>query len=888
VGIIKSFFGDSNSREIKKLEPSIFEINKFEEDFKDLSDSKIKEESKSLKEEVRKELEDRKDEWVKLPDDEQSKMRRRIEDDVLGKHLPRAFALVREAAKRTIDQRHFDVQLMGGIILHEGKIAQMRTGEGKTLVSTLPVYLNALTGRGVHVVTVNDYLARRDTGWMGQIYSFLGLSVGTVIQEMSYLYDPSFEDESALDENLIHLKQVDKKDAYLADITYGTNNEFGFDYLRDNMVGDLSQMAQRDLHYAIVDEVDSILIDEARTPLIISAPAEKSADLYYKFADLVKKLKKDKDYNVDEKAKASTLTEEGIANVEKMLGMGNIYEEGGIQLVHHLEQALKAQALFKLDKDYVVKDGEVIIVDEFTGRLMHGRRYSEGLHQAIEAKESVDIKRESRTMATITFQNYFRMYEKISGMTGTASTEAEEFSRIYKLEVTEVPTNRDNLRKDMPDVVYKTEDAKFNAVAEGIKEITKTGQPILVGTVSIEKNEKLSSLLRRNGVKHEVLNAKNHEQEAHIITQAGKLGGVTIATNMAGRGVDIILGGYPKNEEEQKKVKKLGGLYVIGTERHESRRIDNQLRGRSGRQGDPGTSRFFVSLEDDLMRVFGSDNIKGLMDRLGLPDDQAIENKMLSRALESAQKKVEGHNFDIRKHLLEYDDVINKHREAIYRRRKRVLKAESLKDEIIEMLSFEIANLVHAHVSVDTGIISEDGLREIKNGLRSILPQGYVLPDLSENPEKLIDDIAHLISEEYEKKEAESGEKNMRLLEKAVYLRIIDTWWIEHLEAIDSLKEGIGLRGYGQRDPLVEFKREAYSLYERLITGIEGDVSKTIFKVQLAKQEQPQNITPLTEGKKYHEEAGSGHVSSKSGKKVGRNDPCPCGSGKKYKKCCGK
>jgi len=888
VGILKSLFGDANSKEIKKLEPSIFEINKFEEAFKKLSDSKVKEESANLKDEVQKELQDRKDEWEKLPDDEQPTMRRKIEDEVLGKHLPRAFALVREAAKRTIGQRHFDVQLMGGIILHEGKIAQMRTGEGKTLVSTLPVYLNALTGRGVHVVTVNDYLARRDTGWMGQIYSFLGLSVGTVIQEMSYIYDSSFEDESALDENLVHLKQVNKKDAYSADITYGTNNEFGFDYLRDNMVGDLSQMAQRDLHFAIVDEVDSILIDEARTPLIISAPAEKSADLYYKFADLVKKLRKDKDYDVDEKAKAATLTEDGIQNVEKMLGMGNIYEEGGVQLVHHLEQALKAEALFHLDKEYVVKDGEILIVDEFTGRLMHGRRYSEGLHQAIEAKEGVEIKRESRTMATITFQNYFRMYEKLSGMTGTASTEAEEFSRIYKLEVTEIPTNRDNLRKDMPDVVYKTEDAKFNAVAEEIKEITKTGQPVLVGTVSIEKNEKLSKLLRRNGVKRNVLNAKNHEQEAHIITQAGKLCGVTIATNMAGRGVDIILGGYPKVEEEQEKVKKLNGLYVIGTERHESRRIDNQLRGRSGRQGDPGTSRFFVSLEDDLMRIFGSDNIKGLMDRLGLPDDQAIENKMLSRALESAQKKVEGHNFDIRKHLLEYDDVINKHREAIYRRRKRVLKSQSLKDEMIEMLSLEIADLVHAHVSVDTGIISEEGLKEIKNGLRSIFPQGFILPELPENPEKLVDTIAHLVSEEYEKKEQSSGEKNMRLLEKAVYLRVIDTWWIEHLEAIDSLKEGIGLRGYGQRDPLVEFKREAYSLYERLIAGIEGDVSKTIFKVQLVRQEQPKNVTPVTEGKKYHEEAGSGHVSSKAGKKVGRNDPCPCGSGKKYKKCCGK
>ena len=937
---LDKIFGDTNKKVLDKIQPKIEAINSFEKEIGKLSPAQIKERTQKIKEKIQKELEKRSKEWEDISDEKEAKERRRkIELEVLDEVLPEVFALVREAARRTIGERHFDVQLLGGIVLHEGKISEMKTGEGKTLVATLSVTLNALTGRGVHIVTVNDYLARRDTGWMGEIYNFLGLTVGTIIHDESFQFDKSYEAENVLDPKLRHLKPVSRREAYECDITYGTNNEFGFDYLRDNMVADLSEAAQRELHYAIVDEVDSILIDEARTPLIISAPAEESTEKYYQFARLIRNLKEHDDYAIDEKLRAATLTEEGIAKMEKLLGVSNIYEQGGVELVHHLEQALRAETLFKKDRDYVVKDGEVIIVDEFTGRLMFGRRYSEGLHQAIEAKEGVEIKRESRTLATITFQNYFRMYEKLAGMTGTAATEAEEFHRIYKLEVVEIPTNEPMIREDLQDLIYKTEEAKFKAVVEDIKERYQKGQPVLVGTVSIKKNERLADLLKRDGIPFELLNAKNHEREAQIIAQAGKPGAVTVATNMAGRGVDIILGGRPpaeiknqkskiKNEEdrelkqwkeEHEKVKKIGGLTVIGTERHESRRIDNQLRGRSGRQGDLGVSRFHVSLEDDLMRIFGSDRVKGMMDALGLPEDQPIEHGMLSRAIESAQKKVEGNNFDIRKHLLEYDDVINKHREGIYSRRKKVLESESLKEEILEILSREVASLISFYLKAEAPEEEKkkkEPLREIEENLRTILPHGAKIPELSPNAEKLIESVFEAVISEYEKKEKETGEKEMRFLEKAVYLRIIDTWWIEHLEAIDALKEGIGLRGYGQRDPLVEFKKEAYGLYQRLISGIESDIAHTIFKVGLvreqapvqqteAKHEESNNYippesaegsgpqTPITLGKEA--EFGGSETSVTSSKKVGRNDPCPCGAtdpktGKpiKYKKCHGK
>ena len=644
MALFSKIFGDPNRRVVSTLQPLVDKINALEPEAKKLSDREFPERTKTL-------------------------YNRFSKGESLDDLLPEAFALVREAARRTIGQRHFDVQLLGGIVLHQGKISEMRTGEGKTLVATLPAYLNAIAGTGVHVVTVNDYLAKRDARWMGQIYNFLGLSVGTIQHEAAFIVDPAAEG----DDLTKGLRPVPRQEAYRADITYGTNNEYGFDYLRDNMVPDQRYVAQRELIYAIVDEVDSILIDEARTPLIISGPSATPSEQYYKFAELVQRLEEGPDYNVDEKLRAATLTEQGISKMEQWLGVKNIYDAGGVEMVHHIEQALKSHALFKRDRDYVVREGEVVIVDEFTGRLMFGRRYSEGLHQAIEAKEKVEIKQESQTLATITFQNYFRMYKKLSGMTGTAATEAEEFSKIYNLEVVTVPTNRPMVRKDTADSVYKTERAKYDAIARDIKVRHEQGQPVLVGTVSIAKNEMLAALLEREGIPHQMLNAKNHEKEASIIAQAGRLGAVTVATNMAGRGVDIILGGTPPVPEQADKVKVLGGLHVVGTERHESRRIDNQLRGRAGRQGDLGSSQFFLSLEDDLMRIFGGDRVKGLMERLGVPDEMPIENKMISRSIEGAQKKVEGHNFDIRKHLVEYDDVINKHRQVIYTRRRDVV-----------------------------------------------------------------------------------------------------------------------------------------------------------------------------------------------------------------------
>ncbi len=746
--------------------------------------------------------------------------------------LVEAFALVRESAKRTLGQRHFDVQLIGGLILHQGKITEMKTGEGKTLVATLPAYVNALEQKGVHVVTVNDYLAKRDAVWMGQIYYALGMTVGCITHEASYLYDPEFVQSPTLDEMRdtlgsfkvedSYLRPCTRKEAYAADITYGTNNEFGFDYLRDNMVYDLERQVQRGHSYAIIDEVDSILIDEARTPLIISAPDEESSSWYRDFARIMPQLQKDADYEIDEKLKAVTITDSGINKVEKFLGVKDIYQERGIKYVHHLEQALRAQALFQRDRDYVVREGQVVIVDEFTGRLLPGRRYSGGLHQALEAKEGVQVQPESLTLASVTFQNYFRMYKKLAGMTGTAQTSAEEFEKVYGLEVVVIPTNKLMVRQDLQDRIYKSEQGKFRAVAEEIKERHKKGQPVLVGTVSIQKNEYLGKLLETEGVSCKILNAKNHEQEAQIIAQAGRLGAVTVATNMAGRGVDIVLGGNPPQEEQSRRVREVGGLHVIGTERHEARRIDNQLRGRSGRQGDPGSTQFFVSLEDDVMRIFGGDRIKGLMEKLRMPEDQPIENKILSNALESAQSKIEGFHFDSRKHLLQFDDVLNKHRDAVYRKRREILEKSK------ENMRAYIREIVERH--------------------------GYGEKD-------------------YEKKEQELGAENMRQAEKIVALRAIDSLWIGHLESMDYLRDSVRLRAYGQQDPLVEYKNEGHRMFGQLLGAIEENIASSLMRAQLA----PQTV--------QQREMGLPTVVPQSGVKVGRNDPCPCGSGKKWKRC---
>ena len=854
----------SNEGEVKKLRPIVEKIGSFEESIKKLSNQELKEKTNEFKKElsVGKTL-----------------------DDI----LPEAFALVREASKRVLGQRHYDTQLLGGIILHQGKIAEMRTGEGKTLVATLPLYLNALSGKGTHLITVNDYLARRDAAWMGAVYDKLGLTVAAINHEASYIFTPQKQEVDPNNIEYANLLPISRKEAYGADITYGTNNEFGFDYLRDNMVQNLDQMSQRELNFAIVDEVDSILIDEARTPLIISAPAEESATLYRQFALMVPKLKEKEDYEIDEKMHAVTLTDEGMKKVEKMLGLENVYDTRSIQLVHHLEEALIAHALYKKDKDYVVKSGEVIIVDEFTGRMMPGRRYSEGLHQAIEAKEGVEVQRESDTLATISFQNLFRLYKKLAGMTGTAETEAEEFFKIYKLDVVVVPTNKPMIRQDLQDQIYKSEEAKFTAVARDIEKRTEKNQPVLVGTISIERSEKLSRILKRMGVKHEVLNAKHHEREAKIIAQAGRAGAVTVATNMAGRGVDIILGGSPFEKDNFEKVVKAGGLHVLGTERHEARRIDNQLRGRAGRQGDPGSSQFFVCMDDDLMRTFGGDRMRNLMDKLNLPDDVPIEHGLISRSIESAQKKVEGHNFDIRKHLVDYDDVANKHRQAIYTLRRNILEGnKNTHDEILNLMDEET-------------------------------------------------------KAKYLEKYNKIGPQTMNQIEQMVYLRSIDTMWIEHLNAMDLLREGIGLRGYGQRDPLVEYKAEAYNLYQRLVGSINSQVVEILLKAEIRSEPKgqspvaletvpavPRNLqmrgadetlaagtfsgatdttpqVPTIEQQPMRQlssqskgvevtvrtkSSGSSENQQSSSTAtylhVGRNDPCPCGSGKKYKKCHGK
>jgi preprotein translocase subunit SecA len=864
-------FSDPQAREIKRFQEVVDRINAFEPTLEKFSDEKLKGQTETF--------------------------RKRLEGgESLDSLLPEAFATVREASKRVLEQRHFDVQLMGGIALHEGKIAEMKTGEGKTLVATLAVYLNALAGQGVHVVTVNDYLARRDAGWMGPIYDALGLSIGVIVHEQGLLFDAAHEAEGEPDPRTRRLRPVTRAEAYAADITYGTNNEFGFDYLRDNMVGEAGAEVQRGHAYAIVDEVDSILIDEARTPLIISQPAEESTDTYYRFAQITPRLERDRHFRVDEKLKAVTLTDEGVEEVERLLGIKDIYESGGIELIHHLEQSLKAQALFTRDRDYVVREGEVIIVDEFTGRLMPGRRYSEGLHQAIEAKEGVEIKRESVTLATITFQNYFRLYEKLAGMTGTASTEAEEFHKIYKLDVSSIPTHRPMIRADLHDQVYKNEAAKFGAVASEIERRHLEGQPVLVGTISIEKSERLSALLTKRGIRHEVLNAKHHEKEAMIISGAGARGAVTIATNMAGRGTDIQLA---------PSVADVGGLHIIGTERHESRRIDNQLRGRAGRQGDPGSSQFYLSLEDDLMRIFGSERVASVMERLGLPDDVPIEHSLISRSIESAQKKVEGHNFDIRKRVVEYDDVMNRHRERIYAERRRIVHGDDVSSEIKESIKHALTIRVRAQTGEAERTDWET--EEIVNALRSILPlessELQSLVDGSQTEAELLEKAEAAAVALYRDRKERWGD-GWHHIERAMLLRTIDMLWIEHLEAMERLREGIGLRGYGQREPLVEYKAEAYNLFQNLLTAIDEQLSRLIFHAEITSQ-QPGVADGYPERAERAEGSGSidkhtpplhpstpvsgpSSPNSQPSSKLGRNDPCWCGSGKKYKKCHGK
>lgn len=917
MSFLTKIFGDPNAKVIKSLEPIVVKINDLEDRMAALSEADLKAQTAKFRERLGVRLQDGK--LINTLDIKEENL-------ILEEILPEAFATMREAAKRTLGLRHYDVQLIGGIVLHRGQIAEMKTGEGKTLVATLPLYLNALTGRGAQLITVNDYLSRVGAGWMAPVYHALGLSTAVVIHDQALRYDPDFTDDEQFDERLRHFKNVSRGQAYDCDILYGTNNEFGFDYLRDNMVYEISDKVQRQLYYAIVDEVDSILIDEARTPLIISGAVNDSVDRYYKFAELVSRLNENEDYNVDEKLRASTLTESGIAKMEKALGVENIYATGGVSDVHNIEQALKARVLFKLDKDYVVKDGEVIIVDEFTGRLMHGRRYSEGLHQAIEAKEGVKIQRESQTLATITFQNYFRMYAKLAGMTGTALTEAEEFYKIYNLETVAIPTNRQVVRRDLQDQIYANENGKLKAVVKGIQERHQAGQPILVGTISVEKNEELSHLLALEGVPHNILNAKHHDQEAQVIAQAGRPGAVTIATNMAGRGVDIILGGSPFDQSAYEQVVKAGGLHVVGTERHESRRIDNQLRGRAGRQGDPGSSQFYVSMEDDLMRIFGGDRLKKIMSTMHLPDDLPIANPMISRSIESAQKKVEGHNFDIRKHLVEYDDVINKHRQTVYDKRNRILAADNndpqaLDELILNMVEAEIEQVVSFHTTADD---SKDwNLQEISETAKTIFPVDKKLSDdllrVAGEHQKLdkvmirtgiIEQLATTAKDKYlsMKEQAAAAGVNWTTLAKSLLLRAIDGLWIEHLETMDYMRRGIGLRGYGQNDPLVEYKKEAFRLYSELNTLIQKEVVYSIYKVgglaQLSvptvyqgakKFISPANGSSSSSGFAAPNENNSHSVlnlakdkdKNEVGHKIGRNDLCFCGSGKKYKRCCG-
>ncbi len=880
--IFKKILGDYNLKQVKKLEPLVEHINLLEEKYqKELTDKDIPKKTQEFRERLEK-------------------------GEPIEDLLPEAYALVKNACRRLLGKKWdvrghevewnmvpYDVQIIGGIFLHQGKATEMKTGEGKTLVCTMPVYLNALTGKGVHVVTVNSYLAARDAEWMGGLYKFLGLSVGIIEHGQS---------------------REDKRAAYECDITYGTNNEFGFDYLRDNMSRSLDRCVQRGLHYSIVDEVDSILIDEARTPLIISTPAEESTNKYQQYAELIDKLEENKHYNIDEKVKTAVLTEEGIAKMEELLGMENIYTEGGFQEVNHIEQALKAHTVYKKDIDYMVKDGQVVIVDSFTGRLMPGRRYSAGLHQAVEAKEGVEVKRESKTLATVTFQNYFRMYDKLAGMTGTAMTEAEEFASIYGLETVEIPTNKSIARIDKPDAIYKNTKGKYIAMAEKIKELHEKGQPVLVGTVSIEKSEVISKLLKNHGVKHTVLNAKHHEREAEIVAKAGEKGAVTIATNMAGRGTDIKLG---------KEVKELGGLYVMGTERHESRRIDNQLRGRSGRQGDPGETQFYVSMEDDLMRLFGADSIKKMMEVLKVPDDMAIQNGRISKSIENAQKAVEGKHFDVRKHLVEYDDVMNKHREIMYRKRREILEADDIYNELLILIEQEIEDMImtqaqSAEVQKKNGPkFDYQEIIETVNAIHTDRSNPLKLEDIErvEDEERLIEIIRDYLISEYKEREKtipdykeKEGSKLLRRAERDIYFRVIDTLWMQHIDEMAHLRENVALRSYGQRDPLTEYKAESFRIFGELQKNIQKTTVNTLFKIRVRDQAESAVRAAQTREMRTNEEqiekvmsgnrAPVGSVTrstfaassqpAKSTPKVGRNEPCPCGSGKKYKKCCGR
>ena len=893
--IITKFFGSKNERELKKMWPIVEKINALETSVSLLSDGQLTNKTGEFKERCAK-------------------------GESLDSLLPEAFAVCREASKRVLGMRHFDVQLIGGMVLHSGKIAEMKTGEGKTLVATLPAYLNAISGKGVHVVTVNDYLAKRDSEWMGQLYRFLGLTVGIIVHGV--------EDEQ-------------RRINYAADITYGTNNEFGFDYLRDNMKFDLDDYVQRGFNYAIVDEVDSILIDEARTPLIISGPTEDSTDKYYVINAIIPKLEKGEvleveantlsgkrkkytgDFTIDEKAKSAALTEQGVLKVEKLLNIDNLYDPRNIEILHHVNQALRAHSMYKLDVDYVVKDGEVLIVDEFTGRLMPGRRWSDGLHQAIEAKEGVKIENENQTLATITFQNFFRMYTKLSGMTGTADTEAEEFHKIYKLDVSVIPTNRPLVRPDFPDVIYKTEMEKFKAVIEDIKEHYAAGQPCLVGTISIEKSEVLAEMLKRQGVPHNVLNAKQHEREAEIVSQAGRKSAITIATNMAGRGTDIVLGGNPDalakqwrraNPEatdeqyedifakytaeclaEHEEVIKLGGLHILGTERHESRRIDNQLRGRSGRQGDPGSSKFYLSLEDDLLRIFGSERVSKIMDLLKIEEGEAITHSMISRSIENAQKKVEAHNFDIRKHLIEYDDVMNKQREVIYTQRREILAGLNIRESFLEMLDETIEEIVSAY-AIDKVSPHEWDLQGISDNVYKYFNLQLDLPHEMVSrltPINFHDTLSEQVHAIFKARVEEMGDELVNHLIKVMMLQAIDTHWKDHLLNIDHLKEGIGLRGYGQKDPKQEYKKEAYNLFMELMVRIREEIVERVFWVQINHDgDEIEELEEEMQKKKLIFNLGGGEEHAqepaKSQKGAGRNDSCPCGSGKKFKKCCGK
>ncbi|MBI3970029.1 MAG: preprotein translocase subunit SecA [Chloroflexi bacterium] len=855
IGLLTKLFTGGSDREVKRLLPIVERINALEPEFERLSDDALRVKTA----EFRRRL------GVPRPEDGPPAERPETLDDI----LPEAFAAVREASKRSIGLRHFDVQLIGGIVLHKGKITEMKTGEGKTLVASLPLYLNALLGKSCHLVTPNDYLAQIGGGWMGPVYHRLGVSVGVIYSgdgsKPSGIYDPEYLDPTSHgDDRLMHWRPVARREAYQADITYGTNNEFGFDYLLDNMVYDLAQMVQRDLYFAIVDEVDSILIDEARTPLIISGAADEPPDTYYRFARIVAQLQPETHYTVDHKMRSVVLTEEGIDRVDRLAGVQNIYDEQNYHLVHYLEQALRAHVIFRRDRDYVLfKDGhvlephqhapdaEIVIVDEFTGRLMHGRRYSEGLHQAIEAKDGVQIRRENLTHATITFQNYFRLYEKLAGMTGTAVTEAEEFRKIYNLEVVQIPTHKPMIRQDHADLIYKTAAAKLEAIVDEIEELHDEGRPVLVGTTSVEKSELLSEMLRRRGVPHQVLNAKYHEREAQIVAQAGRNGAVTIATNMAGRGTDIILGGQPPDPAEAEGICQVGGLHIIGTERHESRRIDNQLRGRAGRQGDPGSSRFYLALEDDLMRRFGSERIAGLMDRLGLEDDQPIEHGMVSKSIESAQQKVEGYNFDIRKHTVEYDDVMNKHREVIYGQRRKVLEAHDVKPIVLGIVREQVNKLVEQHT--ESPRPDEWDLEGLYNAVASILgPELEQGPEAleGENRETLPETIAGWAEALYEAKEQQYTPQLMQYAARGTMLRIIDALWVEHLTAIDDLIAGIGLRAFGQRDPLTEYKAEAYRMFHQLLDSIQANITAAIFRIQFYATPMPAAVAaaPATNG----------------------------------------